>query len=67
MLKIVDNQVFNDVNENVALRKNDFADLVSTNARGFDDFSFDEFAKIYDIISSKVEETNSTTSLIFSA
>lgn len=56
LLKIIDDGVFNSANENVALTKNAFADLISTNAQGFDDFDFDEFSKIFDVISAIAEE-----------
>ena len=37
--------------EGVALSKSSFADLVINNAQGFNDFSFEEFAKIWDVVS----------------
>ena len=52
LLKIVDSDVFNNDHENIALPKSDFADLVLTGAQEFENFSFDEFANIYEIISS---------------
>jgi RNA-directed DNA polymerase len=57
-LSIVDNDVFDLNHANVALSKNDFADLVSQSAEGFDDFSFDQFSAIFQVIESII--TNSS-------
>lgn len=54
-LSIVDSDVFNDRHENVALPKNDFSDFVLNDSPGFHDFDFAEFGKIFDVISSLVE------------
>ena len=56
-LSIIDNKVFNPNSENVALPKNDFADYVLNSAAGFDDFSFAEFGKIFEVVSAIVTES----------
>ena len=59
LLKIIDDGVFNSGHENVALTKNAFADLISTRAQGFNDFGFEEFSKIFDIVSAIARESTS--------
>ena len=56
-LSIIDNDVFNDEHEDIALPKNDFADYVLSSAPGFDDFSFAEFGKIFEVVSTIVTES----------
>ena len=52
--RIIDNEVFNDEdrvgNDNIALSKNDFAELVHANDAHIQGFSFENFNKIFDVI-----------------
>jgi len=47
---IIDDQVFNRDDVNVALTKNDFADYVLNQEDNFNDFDFSEFERIFNII-----------------
>jgi len=47
---ILDNDVYNDKGENVALSKDAFANYIYEQSDGFNDFSFDEFARIFEVI-----------------
>ena len=49
-LKIIDNDVFNQKDENIALPKSQFASYVLDEVKGFDDFDVSQFRKIFDII-----------------
>lgn len=56
--KIIDSEVLNENEENVALSKADFAEYVFKNVPPFNNFKFDEFRKIFDIIKSIVASAN---------
>lgn len=58
-LKIIDDNVFDENNENVALPKNDFAEYVLNCVAPFDDFDFSEFERIFKCLSeiAKVAQT----------
>jgi len=47
---IIDNKVFNENNENIALSKNDFADYVLKKEKEYENFDVVEFEKIFDLI-----------------
>jgi len=47
---IVDDQVFDAHEQNVALSKNDFANYILDRVSPFDNFDFSEFAKVFDLI-----------------
>ena len=49
-LSIIDNDVFDESDTNVALSKNQFAEYVLDQVEGFDDFDFKAFRRIFDII-----------------
>lgn len=49
-LCIIDNDVFNEDNQNVALSKNDFAENVLHAKPNFNDFDVTYFKKVYDVI-----------------
>lgn len=49
-ISIIDDLVFNDENQNVAMSKNEFADNILNKMKGFDSFNFDKFFHIFDII-----------------
>ncbi len=51
VVKIVDCDVYDSRNQNVALPKSDFADYVLNAAEGFGNFDVNEFLKIFDVIS----------------
>ena len=48
--KIVDHDVYDETDSNVALSKNDFADYVVKREPGFEDFDFTPFRRIFEII-----------------
>jgi RNA-directed DNA polymerase len=48
--KIIDNNVFDIDEKNVALSKNRFADYILTGKEGFNDFDFKEFSEVFKII-----------------
>ena len=56
-ISIIDDSVFKEGEENVALSKSAFADYVLNQVDGFDDFDFSEFEKIFDVISMIVKAT----------
>lgn len=47
---IIENKVYNNKSENVALPKDDFANNILNKKKPFDNFSFEKFKKIFDII-----------------
>ncbi|MBR2031723.1 MAG: RNA-directed DNA polymerase [Alistipes sp.] len=49
--KIIDSGVFKPNGENVALSKNDFANLIATRNAPFHDISFEEFRPIFELLS----------------
>jgi len=49
-IKVIDKDVFDKDNENVALSKNNFAENIFNKEEGFSKFAFTEFRKIFDII-----------------
>lgn len=48
---VIDDRVFNAEGQNVALSKDNFAGYVLSRTDGFDDFSFSEFTRIFDVVS----------------
>ncbi|MGB2728943.1 MAG: AAA family ATPase [Halobacteriota archaeon] len=56
--KIIDSEVLNENEENVALSKADFAEYVFKNVPPFNNFKFDEFRKIFDITQSILASAN---------
>lgn len=50
-LSIIDNCVFNHENHNIALSKNKFADNIINEVEGFQSFNFDNYIKIFELIS----------------
>jgi RNA-directed DNA polymerase len=48
--KIIDEQVFDDNHNNVALSKDKFADYILKNVNNFNDFDFESFKEIFEII-----------------
>jgi len=54
--KIIDSDVFNEKDENIALSKSDFADYVFKDIPPFNSFNFDEFRKIFDVIKNILNE-----------
>jgi RNA-directed DNA polymerase len=56
-LAIIDDQVFNEREENVALPKSDFANYVLKQADNFNDFDVSEFSKIFGIIAMIVQDS----------
>ena len=56
-ISIIDDSVFNESEENVALPKSDFADYILNQADNFNDFDFSAFEKIFDVISMIVKAT----------
>ena len=56
-ISIIDDSVFNESEENVALPKSDFADYILDQADNFNDFDFSAFEKIFDVISMIVKAT----------
>ena len=63
-LKIIDTDVFDKNNNNIALSKNSFADYVSQGLENFNDFDFEEFQEIFKVIDKimKYHEENSSES-----
>jgi RNA-directed DNA polymerase len=61
-IKIIDNEVFNSENINVALPKADFASNVFEQKENFDDFDFTEFIAIFDVIRKILKSHNSNES-----
>ena len=55
--KIVDHDVYDETDSNVALSKNDFADYVVKREPGFEDFDFTPFRRIFKIIE-EIQESN---------
>lgn len=53
-LSIVDGQVWSINNENIALPKNDFADLIASADENFKDVDFTAFRKVFELISAIV-------------
>lgn len=49
-LKIIDSSVFDENNQNVALSKNNFADYIFEGKPGFNDFDFEAFEEVFEII-----------------
>lgn len=49
-LKIIDNDVFDKNNKNIALSKNNFADYIFEQKSGFNDFNFGAFEEVFIII-----------------
>ena len=47
---IIEDKVYNNKSENIALPKDDFANNILNKEKPFDNFSFEEFKKIFDII-----------------
>lgn len=58
--KIIDSGVFKPNGENVALSKNDFANLIATRNAPFHDISFEEFKPIFELLSSIINATNTS-------
>lgn len=58
--KIIDSGVFKPNGENVALSKNDFANLIATRNAPFHDISFEEFRPIFELLSSIINTTNTS-------
>lgn len=58
--KIIDSGVFKPNGENVALSKNDFANLIATRNAPFHDISFEEFRPIFELLSSIINATNTS-------
>jgi hypothetical protein len=56
--KIIDSEVLNKNEENVALSKADFAEYVFKDISPFNNFKFDEFRKIFDIVEYILELAN---------
>ena len=50
-ITIIDNDVYNQGSENIALPKNDFANYILNKESNFDDFDFSEFEKVFTLIS----------------
>lgn len=48
--KIIDTDVYNEENKNVALSKNDFAENINKKSPGFEAFNFEAFKPIFEII-----------------
>ncbi len=55
-VKIIDNRVFDKGSRNVALTKNDFADLILNGDRNFRELDIQEFAKIFEVIEKILRE-----------
>lgn len=53
--KIIDNDVFNEIHENVALSKNAFADYVFQGEEKFNHFNFQGFSKVFEVIDKILE------------
>lgn len=53
--KIIDAEVFNEKDENVALSKNTFADYVFQSEEKFNHFNFQEFSEVFEVIDKIVE------------
>lgn len=49
-IAIIDDNVFNEQNENIALPKNDFANYILNDTEGYDNFDVYEFEKIFNVI-----------------
>jgi len=56
--KIIDCDVFDSNDKNIALPKSDFAEYVLCNKRGFENFGIDEFSIIFEIIQEIINEKN---------
>jgi GTPase SAR1 family protein len=63
--KIVDSEVYNTQNENVALSKSDFAMNICNDIPPFDQFSFNHFNQIFDIIQKIIFENTKQPSIYF--
>lgn len=63
-LKIIDTDVFDKNDDNVALSKNSFADYIFQGSENFNDFDFEEFQEIFKVIDKilKYHEENSSDS-----
>lgn len=61
--KIVDDDVFNDEEQNIALTKKDFATQVLNGNPPFDSFSFENFRIIFEIIEDIINDSKESVSL----
>jgi RNA-directed DNA polymerase len=61
-LKVIDSDVFNSQEKNVALSKRSFASNIFEKKENFDDFDFTEFVAIFDIIRKILKSRNSNES-----
>ena len=57
-LKIIDSEVHDDADNNVALSKNDFAKCILNSNPGFDNFDFSEFSAIFEVIEKILQRHN---------
>ncbi len=57
-LIIIDNLVFNEAEDNVALTKSDFADYIYNQENNFNDFDYTEFRNIFDVIQLIIDENS---------
>lgn len=60
-LRIIDDRVFNDRNENVALPKSKFAEYILNRDPGFDNIETSEFTKIFGVIAKIIKENEAST------
>ncbi len=49
-MKIIDDSVFDENDQNVALSKNAFANYIYNKEKNFDDFDFKAFNEVFEII-----------------
>ncbi len=63
--KIIDLEVFDSADNNLALSKASFASLIQTKTPPFDDFDFKEFAPLFELISRIIEESIPPTNIYF--
>ena len=54
---VIDNRVLNNEKVNVALPKNDFAEYILENKAGYNNFTFENFKPIFEIIKEIIEKT----------
>lgn len=59
---IVDQRVFNESEENIALSKHDFARYVLSNAAGYDDFGLSSFVILFQLIEEILREVTNSVS-----
>ncbi len=64
-LSIVDQEVYNEYDQNIALSKSDFANNIYTESEPFDKITFQTFLPIFEVVEKIAKETKSEIDLFF--